>query len=72
MSVVEYHQKFEELCLYLDRPSNKEKMETFFFGFREDFHNVLSGFNFQSYKEVVEAAHERFCVEPFGEIFDHW
>ncbi|KAM7461570.1 hypothetical protein LguiA_029691 [Lonicera macranthoides] len=42
MTVAEYHQKFESLCLHMDRPSDRERMEAFFFGLRADFRDVLS------------------------------
>ncbi|KAM7490111.1 hypothetical protein LguiA_033032 [Lonicera macranthoides] len=62
MTVAEYHQKFESLCLHMDRPSDRERMEAFFFGLRADFRDVLSAYNYQTYKEVVEAAYWRDSV----------
>ena len=72
MKVAEYHHKFESLCLHMDRPSDREKMEAFFFGLRADFRDVLSAYNYKTYKEVVEDAYRRDSVlmEPSRGSYD--
>lgn len=62
MMVAEYHQKFGSLCLHIDHSSDMEKMVEFFFGSRAYFQDVLSAFNFLSYKEVIETTYRRDSV----------